>query len=116
MKIDRKLKPTIMPITHAALIFYYEHPEAGKYWDWGDFGHSHDIVETAGGDQIGPATTLSVSKLLAKSPLWNKYLHTTLYSGIGNARANMYSPSEKGKKLYEEKYKGKNLLKIASYE
>jgi len=94
-----------MSIAKAALVWFYEgwkngetHDSQPIQWDWGEYGASHEIIDIAGAENVGPNTTHCVSQALAKSPFWNKRFIRNFYSGIGSA--NIYTPSEKGKEWF----------------
>ena len=97
-----------MPIAKAAIVWFFEGWRGGdchiqpETWDWGKYGLSHEIVEIAGAEQVGPNTTLCVSRALARSPLWSKRFIQGFYSGISNGTANIYKPSDLGKKWYQD--------------
>lgn len=97
-----------MSIAKAALVWFYEgwkNTNCGfqpTQWNWGDFGISHDIIDIAGADHASANTTLCVSRALARSPLWKKTFIRDFYPGISNGAANIYEPSDLGKKWFDE--------------
>lgn len=107
-----------MSIAKAALIYYYEtflpyipsiDPENNTpTLNYGHLDGLHDIVDIAGAKNMSYLTHKQVSKRLANSPYWDKEFIPGFYSGLrGHGGANVYRPSDKGKKYYEEKLKGK---------
>ena len=97
-------KGTKMSIPKAAIVWFFEGwkgtecTQAPKFWYWGDYGFSHDIVDIAGARQASFFTTALVSKALSRSLYWDKYFHPSMCSGMrGQQGANIYKPSEKGK-------------------
>ena len=98
-----------MPIAKAALVWFFEGWKDGdccrlqpESWDWGDYGVSHEIVDIAGAENVGPNTTFCVSRALGRSPLWSKKFCRGFYAGISNGVANIYTPNDAGKKWYEK--------------
>lgn len=95
-----------MSIPKAALKYYFEElvPEQGNeaFIDHGMRHAIHRIVDIAGARHCSFLTAPQVTARLAKSNLWEKTFHPTFYRGIGNGGANLFTPSEKGRKYYAE--------------
>ena len=103
-----------MSIPKAALILYFEHEDIGEDdgIDYGQPDYMHLIVEIAGAKHKSYLTSPQVTSRLSGSPYWNGKHYRGFYSGMsGNGGATIYKPSEKGKKYYEDHFKGKDILK-----
>lgn len=101
-----------MSIAKAALKFYYEellsesYHDENSFLDYGDLDNMHRIVDIAGCNHCSFFTATQVSSCLSNSPYWDKKFIPGFYSGFkGHGGANIYRPSEKGKKFYLEKLK-----------
>ena len=100
-------------IAKAALIYFYEDMDTsweGRFLDYGDLKMAHTIIDIAGAQHAGPATSVQVTACLSSSNLWDKEMMYGFYKGIGNGNCNAYIPSEKGKKYYEEHLKDKHKI------
>lgn len=112
-------KPTLgrgknMSIPKAAIVWFFEkwvdgdREDAPTSWDIGDYGFSHEIVEIAGAKQCSFFTSALVAKELARSNLWNKRRVWGMYGGLrgGIVNPNIFTPSEEGRRWFDEVYKG----------
>lgn len=114
-KIPRIGRGSKMSIAKAALIYYYrELPENSSgmidFLDYGDLEAMHRIVDIAGCKHCSMLTAAQVSSCLASSPYWDKRFLPRFYKGMpGHGGANIYTPSEKGSKYYEENLQEKHL-------
>ena len=93
-------------IAKAGLILYFEDPEyKGRSIDWGQFSAIHAIIDIAGAEHCSFLTSRQVISCLINSPYWGcKCIHG-FYSGIGNGKASLCTPSVKGKEYYEKHLK-----------
>lgn len=97
-------------IPKAALIWFFERWKDGgtfqnapSYWDWGEYGAAHEIVDIAGANHASFFTSALVSAALSKSDYWDKRFVPDMYSGMrgGQREANLYSPSVKGREWFK---------------
>ena len=95
------------PLPKAALIYYFENNQGMDFYTYSDLDFIHGTVEIAGGRHCGPDTSAQVVKSLANSPYWTHELHYSIYKGIGNGRASLFKPSEKGVKYYNKYLKNR---------
>lgn len=96
-----------MSIAKAALIVYFDEWPEGEsggysYFCSGDLDLLHKIIDVADAKHAGPGTHHQVLSRINSSSYWVAN-HKTV--GWGGRRAFCYTPSEKGKKYYEQNLK-----------
>lgn len=89
-------------IPKSALIWWFEKNKDGYgSIDYGMLDTMHEIVHIAGGKQIGMWTPSAVTSRLRNSVFWTSETIRGMYSGIGNGKASLFTPSSKGKAYYK---------------
>ena len=89
-----------MSIAKAALKYYFEETEQ-TYLTYDELEAVHRIVDIAGCNHCGPATSAQVMSCIASSPYWIGEFIPSFYPGIpGHGGATIYQPTTAGIDYY----------------